>query len=127
MIEHQPPTSARVGGVPPVGRRRRVLRAVVAPLLVVGVGLGAAACGDDDDAEPPADTTFDDDYSDGFDETTIVGLPVDEARSLVEADGRQFREAVIDGEDQVLTMDLVEGRVNVVVTDGLVESVAFYG
>jgi len=127
MINHPLPTSAHVSGVSTVGRRRRVLRAAVVPLLVVGVGLGAAACGSDDDAEPPADTTFDDDLSDGFDESTIVGLPVDEARSLVEADGRQFREAVIDGEDQVLTMDLVEGRVNVVVTDGLVESVAFYG
>lgn len=111
---------------------------LVAPVLVFGM----AACGDDDTVEdppaavdpapdpgddPPTDPTMDPGVEDDFDDSTIIGLPVDEAQAQVEGDDRQFRVAEIDGEPQALTMDLVEGRVNVVVNDGIVESVAFIG
>lgn len=100
--------------------------AAFAVFAVFGLGSGLVACGSDDDGDPPA-TTSADGLDDDFDETTIVGLPVDEAQRVVEGEGREFRVAVLDGEDQILTTDLVEGRVNVVVTDGLVESISFYG
>jgi hypothetical protein len=110
------------------------VRWLVASLAVLGLGAGVAACGDDDDgvADPPAVTEPADPVDPGndvddFDESAIVGLPVDEARQVVEADGRDFRVAVIDGEDQALTADFVEGRVNVAVTDGVVEGVEFIG
>lgn len=110
-------------------RRHRSVRAIVASLAVLGLGAGLVACNDDDDNDvddPPSVTDPVDDTND-FDESAIVGLPEDEARQVVEADGRDFRVAVIDGEDQALTADYVEGRVNVAVSDGVVEGVEFIG
>ncbi|CAN5491879.1 hypothetical protein BH23ACT3_BH23ACT3_11550 [soil metagenome] len=110
-------------------------RALVVSLAMLGLGAGVVACGDDVDngvADPPtaadpADPVDPAGGVDGFDESTIVGLPVDEARKVGEADGRDCRVAVIDGEDQTLTADFVEGRVNVAVSDGVVEGVGFIG
>lgn len=115
----------------PTGTRRPRAAATFAA-VGLALGLGLAACGGDDDApdatdDPPATAPTDDIDVGEFDETLIVGLPVDEAQAIVEDEGWVFRIAVIDGEDQVLTMDFVENRVNVAVDDGIVTGVEFIG
>lgn len=131
--------------------RTRLVHRVVAPVAVLGLGFGMIACGDDDDVDEPSTTDVTsppiddppgngngaDDGNDGadpdvgleddFDESSIIGFSEDEARDVVEAGGRDFRVAMIDGERQALTDDLVEGRVNVSVTDGVVDGVEFSG
>ena len=121
--------NANITRPPATGRRpHRSVRALVASLAVLGVGAGLVACNDDDnDVDDPPSVTDPVDDTNDFDESAIVGLPVDEAREVVEAQGRDFRVAVIDGEDQVLTTDFVEDRVNVAVSDGVVEGVEFIG
>lgn len=98
------------------------------PFLALGLalGVGLSACGDDAPDEPVA-TDPDDPEVGEFDESLIVGLPVDEAEQVVEDEGWVMRVAVIDGEDQVLTMDFVTNRVNVAVEDGIVTGVEFVG
>lgn len=113
---------------PTATRRTRPAATFVAVGLALGLGL--AACGDDDADvadDPPATAPADDIELGEFDESLIVGLPVDEAQEVVEDEGWVFRIAVLDGEDQVLTMDLVENRVNVAVDDGIVTGIEFIG
>ncbi len=111
---------------PTATRRTRPAATFVAVGLALGLGL--AACGDDDDADdPPATAPADDVELGEFDESLIVGLPVEEAEEVVEDEGWEFRIAVLDGEDQVLTMDFVPNRVNVAVDDGIVTGIEFIG
>ena len=57
----------------------------------------------------------------------LVGLTEDEAAAAAEALDWVLRVTRIDGEDQVVTMDLRENRVNVEVTDGEVTAVLQIG
>lgn len=115
-----------------ISARTSPIRAGLAPWIAAGLalGVGMAACGDDTDGgadDPPATAPSGDVEAGEFDESLIVGLPVDEAQQVVEDEGWEFRVAVIDGEEQMLTMDYVENRVNVVVDDGLVEGIHSIG
>lgn len=113
--------------------RTRSVRPLAVVVSVFALGAGLAACGDDAPDEPPATAPADGDVNDDvdeameFDDDLIVGLPVDEAEQVADDEGFVFRIAVLDGEDQMLTMDFVPNRVNVAVDDGIVTGVEFVG
>lgn len=120
LVDYQPKMHPR--------RRRALLAPIVLALALPAV---AVACGDDDagtrtgagaGADAPDVTA-----PDTFDESIIVGLPYAEAEAAAEAAGWQLRQAVIDGEDQALTMDFIPNRVNVAVEDGVVTAVVSVG
>lgn len=124
------PSSNHRPGADTWGRHRRTrVFAVVSIASVAALGMSVSACGDDDADDLPTTTVPSDqpDPPDDFDESSIIGLEVDAAQTEVTAQGREFRVAEIDGEAQVLTDDLVDGRVNVEVEDGVVTGVAFIG
>jgi hypothetical protein len=106
---------------------RRRLTTAITVAAVFGLGVGVAACGDDAPDDPRATVPADGDEAMAFDDELIVGLPVDEAEQVAEDEGFVFRIAVLDGEDQALTMDFVPNRVNVAVDDGIVTGVEFVG
>lgn len=56
------------------------------------------------------------------DEYDVVGLREAEARDRAERDGKPFRVVCIDGRAVLVTADLIEGRVNVHLRDGVVVS-----
>ena len=56
------------------------------------------------------------------DDYNVVGLSEAQARDRAERDGKPFRVVCIDGRAVLVTADLVEGRVNVHVRDGVVVS-----
>ncbi len=111
----------------PRRRRRRGLLAPAAALLAFG--LVAAACGDDEDTATTTDETVapSDGEAQDFDETIVIGLPVDEAEAAAEEAGFTMRIARQDGEDLALTMDFIPNRVNVEVADGVVTGVVSVG
>lgn len=104
---------------------RHVLVPFVAAALALGAGVGVTACGNDDGPDTSDDIVVDDVLP--FDESLIVGLPLDEATEAAEAEGFVLRTAREDGEDLALTMDFVPNRVNVEVTDGVVTGVVSQG
>lgn len=57
----------------------------------------------------------------------VVGLTLDEATKLAEANGWTLRVSTLDGEGQMLTEDYSETRVNVAVEAGVVTAVEFIG
>jgi len=57
----------------------------------------------------------------------LVGLKLDEATKAAEGLGWEVRVSTLDGEPQVLTMDLRSNRVNVAVVDGVVTAVDSVG
>lgn len=104
---------------------RRVLVPFVAAALALGAGVGMTACGGDDGPDGSDDIIVDDVLP--FDESLIIGLPLDEATEAAEAEGFILRTAIEDGEMLALTMDFVTNRVNVEVTDGVVTGVVSQG
>ena len=58
---------------------------------------------------------------------TLVGLTLDEATAAADANGWTVRVSTLDGEPQILTMDLRTDRVNVSVADGVVIAVDSVG
>lgn len=105
-------------------RARRTLVPLVA-LLALGAGAGLAACGGDDGPDTTDPAVVDDVLP--FDESIVVGLPLDEAVAAAEAEGFMVRTAIEDGEPLALTMDFVTNRINVEVADGIVVGVVSQG
>lgn len=56
-------------------------------------------------------------------ELGIIGKTVEEAEAILKEKGMTLRVAQEDGKDLPITMDLVEGRVNVIVKNNIVESI----
>jgi hypothetical protein len=59
----------------------------------------------------------------GVDVSAYIGLPVVEAEALAAVNDTPFREVMIDGEPQAVTMDYIEGRLNATVVDGVVTDI----
>jgi hypothetical protein len=62
-----------------------------------------------------------------FDESSVVGLSVDEATKVAEGSGWSVRVARQDGEDLALTMDFLPSRLNVAVEAGVITEVLSVG
>lgn len=75
---------------------------------------------------PAPDVTFPDAPKDAL-AAIVVGLSVDEATALVEANGWTLRVSTLDGEGQALTEDYSVSRVNVAVEAGVVMAIDFIG
>ncbi|HWL44504.1 MAG TPA: hypothetical protein VNQ73_16305 [Ilumatobacter sp.] len=101
--------------------------------VVLALGTAGAACeGDDDDGDNAGTVVNGTDVADppddgGFDESTIVGLPFTEAEAVTEANGWELRATVIYGEEQQVTQDYVDNRVNVALENGIVTEITFLG
>jgi len=85
------------------------------------LAVGGIACGSDDDTDPTELPAGD------FDESTVIGLDVDEAERVAADAGWVLRVARLDGEDLALTMDFRTDRVNVAVEDDIVTEVLSIG
>lgn len=75
---------------------------------------------------PAPDVTFPDTPKDAL-AAIVVGMPVDEATKLAEANGWTLRVSTLDGEAQMLTEDYSVSRCNVAVEAGVVTAVEFIG
>ena len=75
---------------------------------------------------PAPDVTFPDAPKDAL-AAIVVGLSVDEATQLAEANGWVLRVSTLDGEGQALTEDYSVSRMNVAVEAGLITAVEFIG
>jgi hypothetical protein len=90
-------------------------------LAACGGGVGDAGSSPEppDTAQPGSGSTSDNEAGD--EETRqFLGLTLDEAASLGEQQGRQWRVGRRDGEDLALTADLVDGRVTFEIEEGVV-------
>lgn len=75
---------------------------------------------------PAPDVTFPDTPKDAL-AAIVVGMSVDEATKLVEANGWTLRVSTLDGEGQALTEDYSVSRMNVAVEAGVITAIEFIG
>ncbi|MEZ5247773.1 MAG: hypothetical protein R2713_00705 [Ilumatobacteraceae bacterium] len=86
------------------------------------VVVGGGVSGDPGDPAEPVEATIL-----PFDESSVVGMPVDEATKVAEGSGWSVRVARQDGEDLALTMDFLPSRLNVAVEAGVITEVLSVG
>ena len=56
-----------------------------------------------------------------------LSLPLEQAGALADLNGTPWRVVVLDGQSQVITFDVVPGRLNFTVTDNIVVGVEVEG